>query len=89
MFEQAGANVEVEFCEGDLLFADVRTAVEGLAEARQHQERLQGELKSSRESLETALMDMKEPISICQSKVDDGREAHDVLCRPQARGPSR
>ena len=45
-FEQAGANLEVEFSEEDLLVADVRTAMEGLAEAQQHQERLQGELKS-------------------------------------------
>ena len=59
-FQQAGANLEVGFSEGDLLFADVRPAMEGLAEAQQHQERLQGELKCSRESLDTALMDMKE-----------------------------
>ena len=49
-FEQAGANMEVEFSEGDLLFADVRTAMEGLEEAQQHQERSQVELNSSRES---------------------------------------
>ena len=29
----------------------------------------------------TALMDMKGSTSICQSKVDDSREAHDVVCR--------
>ena len=54
-FEQAGAHLEVEISVEDLFFADVR-----LAEARQHQERLQGELKSTRESLDMALMDMKE-----------------------------
>ena len=34
-------------------------------------------------SLDTALMDVKESIStmsICQSKVDDSREANDVVC---------
>ena len=29
-FEQAGANLEVEISEGDLLFADVRTAWKSL-----------------------------------------------------------
>ena len=72
-FEQAGANLEVEISEGDLLFADVRAAMEGLAEAQQHEERLQGELKSSRESLD---MDMQESMST----VDDSREIHGVVC---------
>ena len=31
-FEQAGTNLEVEVSEGDLHFADVRTAMEGLTE---------------------------------------------------------
>ena len=38
-------NLEAEISEGDLLFTDVRAAMERLAEAQQHQERLQGELK--------------------------------------------
>ena len=45
-FEQASANLEVEISEGDLLFADVRTAVEEFTDAQQHQERMQGELKN-------------------------------------------
>ena len=82
-FEQAGANLEVEVSEGDLLFADVRTAMEGPTEAQQHKERLQGELTSSRESLDVALVDMKESMT----KVDDSREVHDVVWRdPQAAG---
>ena len=35
-------------------------------------------------SLDTALKDMKEftsTVSICQSKFDDSREAHDVVCQ--------
>ena len=35
-FEQTGANMEVGFSEGDLLFADVRVAMEGLAGTQQH-----------------------------------------------------
>ena len=76
-FEQTGANLEGEHSEVDLLFADVHTAMEGLAEAQQHQERLQGKLKSSRENLDAAPMDMKESMS----KVGDSRQVHDVVCR--------
>ena len=41
--EQAGANLEVAISEGDLLFADVRAALEELTEGQQHQELMQGE----------------------------------------------
>ena len=36
-FEQAGANLEVKTSEGDLLYADVRAAVEEFTEAQQNQ----------------------------------------------------
>ena len=58
-------------------FADERMAMNELATAQQHQARLQEELKSSRECLDIALMDLKESIS----KVDDRREEHDIACR--------
>ena len=51
--------------------------MEEFTEAEQHQHRLQGELKSSRESLDMAQMDMQESMS----KVNDSQEIHGVLCR--------
>ena len=55
----------------------MRTAMEGLAEAKQHQEHMQDELKSSRVSLDMNLVDMKESML----KVEDSGEVHDVVCR--------
>ena len=69
-FEQAVTNMEVEFSEEDLLLADVRAAMRGHAEAQQHQERLQVEQKNSRDSLDTAFMEL-----------DNCRDLHDAVCR--------
>ena len=77
IFGQAGANLEVDISEGDLFFADVRTAMEVLTEAQQNQERLQGELKNSWRSLDIAIMDVQESTS----KLDDCRDLHDAACR--------
>ena len=52
-------------------------AVNELATAERHQARLQDELKSSRESLDMALMDLKESMS----KAEDSLEVHDEACR--------
>ena len=76
-FEQGGANMEVQCSEGDLLFADVRTAMEGLAEAQQYQERLKGEQKSSRESVDLAVLDVEE----ASSKLKSCRDLHSAACR--------
>ena len=48
-----------------------------LATAQQHQALLQDKLKSSRESLDMALLDVQESMS----KIDDCREVHHVACR--------
>ena len=48
-----------------------------LTEAQHHQDRLRGEMGSSRESFDMALMDMQESMS----KINDSREQHDVVCQ--------
>ena len=53
-FAQAGAPM------GDLLCADVRAAMEDFNEDQQNQERMQGELKDSHESLDSAFAEFKE-----------------------------
>ena len=58
--EQAGANLEVENSEGDMLYADVRAAMEEFNEAQQNQERMRGDLKDSQESLDSAFAECKE-----------------------------
>ena len=74
------------FLRGTCSFADVRTAMEELTEAQQHQDRLQEELKRSRGSLDMALMDVQENMST----VNESRERHDVVCRRlQAQGLPR
>ena len=58
-FEDTWSNVEQEIYEGHILFAEACVATDELA-AQQHQARLQDEMKSSCESHDMALMDMKE-----------------------------
>ena len=62
-FEKASANSEVENSERNMLCADVPAAMEEFNEAQQNQERMRGELKDSRESLDIAIMDMQESMS--------------------------
>ena len=69
-FEEAGADVEVETSEGDLLYADMRTALEGLADVQQEQERLKVEQKNTRDSLRTASIEL-----------NNRRVRHDAACR--------
>ena len=77
-----GHPLMMRFC----LSLSLRTAMEELTEAQQHQERVQGELESTRESLDMTHMDMQDSMS----KVFDSRERHDVVCRDlQARGLPR
>ena len=81
-FEHAGTNREVEFSEKPALhrraYGNGRSCRSSTTPGT-----FEAELKSSRESLDTALMGVKESISTtssCQSKVNDSREAHDVVC---------
>ena len=71
-FEKAGANLEIETSEGNMLYADVRAAMKQFNEAQQNQKRMRGELKDSRESLDIAIMDVQEPTS----KLQDCRHLH-------------
>ena len=59
-FEQAGANLEVENSEADMLHADVRAAMEEFDDAQQNQERMRGELKDSQKGLDSASVVFKE-----------------------------
>ena len=55
-FEVAGANLQIENSEGDTLYPDECEAKDDVAKAQQHQDRLQEELKISREKLDTAFI---------------------------------
>ena len=61
-FEEARANLEIENSEGDPLYADERVATNEFATAQRPQARLQDELKSSRESLDIAVLDVGEAV---------------------------
>ena len=69
-FEEAGADLEVEASEGDQLHADMRTALEGLAEVQQEQEHLKEEQKHTRDSLDTAFIEL-----------NNRQDLHDAACR--------
>ena len=71
------ANLEIENSDGDTLYADERMALDEHATARQHQDRSQEELQNSRESLDTAVLDVEE----AASKLKDCRNLHDTVCR--------
>ena len=58
--EIAGATLETEISEVDLLKADMRTAMEEFTEAQQHQERMQGKLKDFQVCLDNAFASFKE-----------------------------
>ena len=59
-FEDTWANVENEISEDDILFAEACEAIDELAAAQQHQARFHDELKSSRESLDIAVLEVDE-----------------------------
>ena len=65
-----GQHLEVQISVGDLLFANVRTAMDNFPEAQQHLEHMHAEQKSSRESLDTAFTELNN----CQ-------DFHDSPCR--------
>ena len=60
-FEEAGADLEVETSERDLLHADIRTALEGVAEVQHEQEHLKAEQKNTRDSLDAAFYRTQQP----------------------------
>ena len=68
-FEEAGDDLEVETSEGGLLYADMRTALEGLAKVQQEQERSKNEQKNTLDSLDTAC-----------TKLNNRRDLHDAAC---------
>ena len=69
VFEHA-TNMEDKFSELDLLFADVRTAMEGLAESQQHLGRLKEKQKNALDSRYTAFIEL-----------NNRRDLHDAACR--------
>ena len=73
-FEKASADLELENSDGDMLHAEVRAAMEEFNEAHRNQQRMRGELKDSRKSLDIAIMDMKESMS----NLKDCRDLHDA-----------
>ena len=60
-FVGAGADLEVDTSEGDLRRADMSTALEGLADVQQDQERLKEEQKHTRDRLDTAFIELPRP----------------------------
>ena len=61
-----------------------RTAMENFDEAQQNHERMRGELKDSRESLDIAIMDCHDAATETKRKADDAHDqvrAHRDRCR--------
>ena len=69
--------MENEISEGDILFAEAYEAVKEHTAAQQHQARFHDELKSSRESLDIAVLDVEE----AASKLKDFRDLLETVCR--------
>ena len=53
VFEKVGENLNVENSEGDILYADVRAAMEEFNEPQQNQERVRGVLHDSPKKVST------------------------------------
>ena len=69
--------MENEISEGDILFAEAYEAVNEHTAAQQYQARFHDELKSSRESLDIAVLDVEE----AASKLKDFRDLLETVCR--------
>ena len=69
-FEEAEADLEVDTSEGDPLHGDMRKALEGPDEVQQQQERFKEEQKHTRDSLDTAFIEL-----------NNRRDLHDAACR--------
>ena len=62
--------------EGELLHADMRTAMEGLADVQQHQEHLEEEQKHTRDRLDTAFIELnkRRDLHACRGLKDVGKK---------------